>query len=151
MAREANRRLCDAARLGDVTEIKRQLALGADASVLVDDWTPLHWAGTYGHLAAIAALLAAGAGVDGTNSAGYTPLMFTVDDGHAAVAAALLSAGADANHASADGYTALHRASMYGHVEAARALLEAGARTDVRRADGKRPLDVVRAITRLLA
>jgi hypothetical protein len=141
----ANEKLRDAARSGDVAEIERQIAAGADPNALVDDYTPLQWAARYSHLAAIAALLKAGARVDGADSAGITPLMWAAASNHTAAIDALVAAGAQAHCANRRGVTALHYASMYGHLDAACVLVEAGARTGVRDEDDKRPLDWVRA------
>jgi ankyrin repeat protein len=140
----SNRQLCDAAKSGDVAEIERQIAAGADPNALVNDYSPLQRAAENGHLAAIAALLKAGARVDGVDSDGYTPLMCAAWHGHKAVFDALVAAGADVQCANNRGLTALHYASMYGRPDAARVLLAAGARTDVRNKAGERPIDVVR-------
>jgi hypothetical protein len=152
MANEPNERLCNAAGRGDVAEIERQIAAGADPNAFegMDDWTPLQWAAYSGHVAAITALLAVGARVNGVNSHDTTALMLAADGDHTAAIDALLAAGADVYHAGEDGYTALHYASNKGHLDAARVLLEVRARTDVRNKDGERPIDKVRAPTRLL-
>jgi ankyrin repeat protein len=144
MASKAKRELCRAAERDDIAAMQRLIAEGADPNSLVDDWTPLQWAAYNGHPAAIAALLAAGARVDGADSIGYKPLMYAADMGHAVAIDALLAAGADVNHASSDGDTALHLASLKGPLDGARVLVEAGARTDVRNHDGEHPIDVVR-------
>jgi hypothetical protein len=143
----ANEKLVDAAKSGDVAEIERQIAAGADPNAFegTDRSTPLQRAALYGHGAAIAALVKAGAHVDGANSYGTTPLMFAAASGRTAAVDALVAAGADVHRVDNDGDTALHWASMNGCLDAARALLEAGAKTDVRNKDGKRPIDMVRA------
>jgi ankyrin repeat protein len=151
MASEANLRLNEAAERGDVAEIERLVAAGADPNVLVGDWTPLLCAAERGHVAAIAALLAAGARVDGKASDGWTPLSRAAVKGNTATVDALLSAGADVHQANARGDTALFFVSRWGHIDATRVLVEAGARTDARNHKGKRPIDVVRApLTRSL-
>jgi uncharacterized protein len=145
----ANEQLCDAAERGYVAEIERQIGAGADPNKLVRavfyDCTPLQCAARKGHLAAIVALLKAGARVDGADSSGLTPLMYAAVGGHTAATDVLLGAGADVHRASNHGNTALHWASRNGHSDAARVLLEAGARADVRDRDSKRPIDLVRA------
>jgi uncharacterized protein len=152
MASEANERLRDAAEDGDVAGIAAALLAGADPNAFEGSWTPLHRAVFNGRLAAIAALLAAGARVDGMDSDGVTPLMWAALSDHTAAVDALLAAGADVNRVSACGYTALHWASMYGRLDAARLLLmEAGARTDLHHKRGERPIDEVGAPTRSLA
>jgi ankyrin repeat protein len=140
-----NEELSYAAERCDVAEIERQIAAGADPNALVDDWTPLQNAAQNGHLAAIAALLKAGARVDGVNSYGNTPLMWAAFNGHTAAIDALVAAGADVHRVRDNGDTALHVASSTGWLDAARVLLKAGAKADVCNNDGKRPIDVVRA------
>jgi hypothetical protein len=153
MASKVNRRLCRAAEEGDVAGIAAAVLVGADPNAFegTQVWTPLQLAAFNGHAAAIAALLAAGARVDGTDRDGFTPLMLAAHNGHTAAVDALLAAGADVRRATSDGGgTALHRASMNGHLDAAGVLLEAGARADVRNREGQRPIDGVRAPTRSL-
>jgi ankyrin repeat protein len=150
----ANEKLCDAAGRGDVAEIERQIAAGADPNAFEGTVgfavTPLQWASVNGHLAAIAVLLKAGARVDGADSYGRTPLMWAATCGHTAAMNALLAAGADVHRVNNEGDTALHRASANGRLDAARVLLEAGAKADVRNKSGKRPIDVVRSLARSL-
>jgi ankyrin repeat protein len=141
----ANDKLVNAAYSGDVAEIERQIAAGADPNALVNNWTPLQRAARSGNVAAMAALLKAGARVDSADTGGNTPLMLISWKGHTAAVDALVAAGADVNRADKGGGTALHRASANGKLDAARLLLEAGARTDVCNKEGKRPIDVVRA------
>jgi hypothetical protein len=140
-----NRSLHMSASEGDVAEIERQIAAGADPNALVGGRTPLHAAAGGGHVAAIAALLAAGARVDDMDPFRQTPLMFAALNGHSDAVAALLAAGADVHHSSSTAYTALHCASMWGHLDTARVLLQAGVRVDARAKNGGRPADVVSA------
>jgi uncharacterized protein len=147
----ANEKLVDAARSGNVAEIERQIAAGADPNALVGDWTPLQRAADGGHVAAIAALLKAGARVDGVSRDGYTPLLWAAVGGHVAAIDALVAVGADVHRTNVDGSTALHRASANGRLDAARMLLEAGAKADVRNKAGNRPIDVVRCAHLLVA
>jgi hypothetical protein len=152
MESEANERLCEATRDGDVAGIAAALLAGADPNAFegTQVWTPLHCAAAYDHVAAIAALLAAGAHVDGVNMDGTTPLMYTAIYGRRAAMDALVAAGADVRRANNLGHTALHWASVYGRVDTARVLLDAGVRSNVRSNNGKRPIDVVRAPHRSL-
>jgi ankyrin repeat protein len=146
----ANGKLRDAADRGDVAEMERQIAAGANPNALVDGWTPLQWAAERGRIAAIAALVKAGARVDGADNGGFTPLMCAAGFGQSAAIDALVAAGADVHRVDSDGDSALHRASMFGKLDAARVLLEAGAKADVRNKEGERPIDVVRAHARSL-
>jgi hypothetical protein len=146
-----NEALVGAAVHGHVAEIERQIAAGADPNAFegtAGARTPLQKAAAGGHLAAIAALLKAGARVDGVDSGGITPLMLAAFDGRTAAVNALVAAGADVHRSDIAGETALHYASGKGHLDAARVLLDAGARMDVRNKDGNQPIDVVRALAR---
>jgi hypothetical protein len=146
MASEVNWELCDAAESGDVADIERLIAAGADPNAADVESTPLQAAAANGHIAAIAALLAVGARVNGAGRSGSTPLLLAASCGHAAAVTALLAAGADVHRADSRIFTALHWASREGHFDAARVLLEAGARTDVRNKYGERPIDVVSCV-----
>jgi ankyrin repeat protein len=142
----ADDKLCRAAIRGDVVEMERLIAAGADPNALVNGYAPLQEAAARGHIAAIAALLKAGASVDVTDSGGNTALMWAARDNCAAAVDTLVAAGADVHGTSNHGNTALHWASMRGFLDATRAVLEAGARTDMRNNSGERPIDMVRAV-----
>ncbi len=104
---------------------------------------PLHRAARAGDVAAMSALLAAGAPVDepaGVN--GWTPLQHAIHKNQAAAVDRLLAAGANANAGirsasshEASGLTPLMMSSGYGQLEIVRALLAAGA--DPRASHGK--------------
>jgi hypothetical protein len=153
MANEMDRRLRDAVKRGDVAGIAAALLAGADPNACegTSCFTPLQRAAQYGHVAAITALLAAGALMDGASSNGTTALMVAAVEGHTAAVHALLAAGADVHRANDGGFTALHLATRWSYLDAGRALVEAGARADVRNKCGKRPIDLVRALPCLLA
>jgi uncharacterized protein len=149
MASDADLRLVDAAERGDVPEIERLVAAGADPNALegiaVAIMTPLQQAALYNHTAAVGALLAAGAHVNGTDSDGNTPLFYAAaaKDSSSTIDV-LLAAGAALSHASAYGSTALHWAVRWDSLHAVRALLDAGARMYVRNNKGQPPIDMVR-------
>jgi len=148
MLREIDVELCGAAERGDVGGIERLIAGGADLNASVDilfgDKTPLLCAAGHGRVAAIAALVKAGAHVDGVDSSVNSPLMIATMCGHMTAVDALIAAGADVHRTMHDGRTALHYASQYGYQRVLVALLAAGARTDLCTAEGKRPIDLVR-------
>jgi len=147
MWREIDLQLCRASERGEVSEMERLIAAGADPSAFVKtphvEHIPVHSA-AIGQVAAIAALLKVGALVDGARSDGCTALVLAVANGHTAVVDALISGGADVHRRDSFGDTALHHAVQFGHVDAARALVEAGASVDVRNRGGERPIDHVR-------
>jgi ankyrin repeat protein len=153
MASAESEQLCSAAERGDVADIERLVAAGADpdADAGRGRGRPLRAAASNGHGAAIAALLAAGALVNAVNSGGRAALMYAAFNGYTAVTAALLAAGADVHLTDESGDTALHDACARGSVDSVRMLLEAGARMDGGNQHGKLPADVVRACARTAA
>jgi hypothetical protein len=148
MASDANVRLVDVSARGDVPEIIRAVAAGANPNVNVGSSkrTPLQLAASGGYVDAIAALLRAGSFPNGCDAWGWTPLLCAACNGHTPAVDALAVAGADVHHALFDHKdSALHLAVRHGHLDTARVLLEAGAQTDARNEKGERPIDVVRA------
>ena len=96
--------------------------MGQPTLPLEFDYTPLHFAATYGHLELARVLLAHGADVDDATP-GETPLDRAVIMHDVPMATLLLEHGANADHPSAAGLTALHRAAIRGHTEIVRLLL----------------------------
>jgi len=147
MSREIDRQLCYSAEHGNVGEIERLIAAGANPNAFdgTSDRTPLQRAAENGHVAAIAALQKAGAHVDGASRISKTPLMLAALDNRTIAIEALIAAGADVHRCDLfTGNTALHLASAKGNLDAARVLLEAGAKADVLNEAGERPIDMVR-------
>ena len=106
-------------------------------NVWAHGWTPLHEASNRGHVEAANVLLAAGARVDQTDTAGLTPVYAASQMGHAGVVNVLIAAGATVDHPNRDdGTTPLFIASQDGHVEVAKVLLAAGASVEWAMPDG---------------
>ena len=104
-----------AAREGDVAEVKRLIAAGADvnATETLYGGRALHWAALGGESGVVRALIAAGAELEAQTAAGETALFQAVrtnDDGNYDALTALLVAGADPN-ASTESATVLHLAA----------------------------------------
>jgi len=148
MSRKIDDELCDAAEKGDVAEIERLVAAGANPNAVrhdfEDEYYPIERAAVNGHIAAIAALLKAGAHVDRENSYMTTALMLAAWYARTDSVVALIDAGADVNHVNNNGETALHYSTINGHVGATRVLLEAGAEIEVSDTWGGRPSNRVR-------
>lgn len=105
--------LVDAARCGDVAQLRRLLAQGTDPdanlprahqepsgglkSAPVGPTTPLGMAAWQGHAAAVRLLLAAAADIDMPSAQGATPLQLAAEAGQPQTVELLLTAGADPN------------------------------------------------------
>ena len=128
--------LHDAARDGNLDEVNRLIATGADVNAKEDKygvvWTPLHFACNHGHEDVIKALLAAGADVDAKDEGGWTPLHWSqnVD-----VVSALLAAGADVDAKDNNGKTPLHLS--WRNADVANALIAAGADVNTKDNNGE--------------
>ena len=145
--------LHDAARDGNLDEINRLIANGADVNAKDDGWiwTPLHPACKYGHEEVVKVLIEAGADVNAKSSTGWRPLHEAISRGHESIVADLLAAGADVNAlltAGADvnakddgGITPLHSSSDGGREPVVKALLAAGADVNAKNNDGQTPMN----------
>ena len=126
--------LCQAARNGDVEQIKSLLADGADVNDKNEYGVTalMYAAGKGGNNAAVQALLDAGADVnarDGNSSNGATALMRASGKGDISIIKQLLDAGADVNITAGERnvMTALKFAAESGKEDAVQVLLQAGA------------------------
>ncbi len=147
--------VADAARRGDLEEVRRLLREGADANApLGDGMTALHWAAQRGDQEIGAALLHAGASTSvGTRIGRYTPLHLASRGARRAMVALLLDAGADPSARTTNsGATPLHLAAASGDPEVVAALANAGADVDAREsAWGQTPLIFAAAAGRTAA
>ena len=104
-----------AALEGDVAEVKRLIAAGADLNATETVYggeRPLHWA-VHGGSGVVRALIVAGANLEARNDQGQTALheaLLVNDDANSAALLALLVAGADVTAQRSNGTTALHMA-----------------------------------------
>ncbi|KAG2484919.1 hypothetical protein HYH03_016305 [Edaphochlamys debaryana] len=131
-----------AAARGDVAELRRLLAAGADVDARDQAGaTPLYSAAAHGHTLALRTLLAAGAKKDAADAlTGATPIHAAAKGGHTEAIQALLAAGVNKEAATDTGATPLHAAAQGGHTEAIRVLLKAGASKEAATATGATPL-----------
>jgi hypothetical protein len=75
--------LSEAAVIGNVAEVQRLVAAGADVNEQGEDgWRPLHYAAAKGHVETVKLLAQLGAELDVQNARGETPLEFSVRLGH---------------------------------------------------------------------
>lgn len=136
--------VADAARRGDLEEVRLLLREGADVNApMGDGMTALHWAAQRGNAEMGATLLVAGARTSaGTRIGRYTPLHLAARGGRAGMIALLVEAGADPDARTTNsGATPLHLAAASGEPAAVAALLDAGAEVDaLESAWGQTPL-----------
>lgn len=136
-----------AAMRGDVADIRRLIARGANVNEALSDEgeaddgaTPLYVAMKYAGLKrgrAIDALLSAGADPNQPiKLADFIPLHMAASLGDAQAIAVLISYGANI-HAGRDGYTPLHVAALRGEVNAIKALVQSGASVNRVIGDGR--------------
>jgi ankyrin repeat protein len=137
----------DAARFGDLADVKTLLAAGADATASESHGiTVLHYATEGGNAKVVAALLklpAVKAQINATQVGGGTPLMGAAKSRSAAIVAQLLNAGADVHARTRMGDTALHYAAAIGDLDEIAALLGHGADINAAANDTSTPLDRV--------
>ena len=84
--------------------------------------TPLHIAAVRGDVAAIIALLDAGADIQSRGEHGYSPLHEAVEQGHIEVVRVLLERGASVTATCDDGHTPIQSAQILGEHEIERLL-----------------------------
>ena len=83
--------LLNAAKVGDVSTIRRLVAEGADVNVSGPrGFSPLQWAAHHGHVDAVRVLVEAGAEVEAPAADGVRPLYLAAEGGHLAVVKTLV-------------------------------------------------------------
>ena len=89
--------LSDAAREGDITQMRALIARGADPNEFsgANGWTPLMHAIHKNQIASVATLLDASASPNLASLSGETPLMMAAGYGHVAIVRLLLKRGAN--------------------------------------------------------
>ena len=121
--------LRDAARAGDIVQVTRLLAEGANGK----DKFALIWAAQGGHAQIVDRLIQAGADVNLTTAInGTSALALAAQNGYADVVETLIKAGAAVDGAVVEGWTPLMKAAYFGHREIVEMLLESGADASIR-------------------
>ena len=101
-------------------------------------------AAAFGQIAAINALIDAGADLNTQSDGGGPPMCFAAESGSTAAVMALIHAGADMNVAKLlNGYTPLHLAVCQGSVACTAVLIQAGADISIVNDDDMTPLDII--------
>ena len=143
---ELNRRLVLAAERGDVTEVRRLIAAGADVNWQDEKQDSAFLvAGARGHAEVVKLTLAAGANLKSTNRFGGTALIPACHYGHLETVQVLLATRIDVDHVNRLGWTALLEAVILGdggdvHTEIVRLLLAHGANPNIADREGITPL-----------
>ncbi|MEE2862678.1 MAG: ankyrin repeat domain-containing protein [Gemmatimonadota bacterium] len=130
--------VADAARSGDLDEVRSLLRGGADVNAAQGDgMSALHWAAERGDMALLEVLLYAGAELEASTRIGhYRPLHIAARNGNVEVVTRLIEAGADINSVTdPSGSTPLHLAALSGNGSVVRELVNAGADIDSREAE----------------
>lgn len=109
--------LLEAARKGNVGELKDLLAKGAPLSANDDGNTALFYAAQYGRMDAVLFLLKEGIELDVKNRIGSTPLMGAAAKGHKEVARLLYDLGSDPYAKNATGSSAVSYARGAGYAD----------------------------------
>ena len=131
IAADVDRRLIDAVRARDATQVLALLGGVADVNARADDGsTALLWAAHDDDLAAASALVRAGANTNVANEFGMTPLSRACTNGSGDMVALLLNAGANPNTAIATGESPLMTCAASGATVAVKLLLARGAAVD---------------------
>jgi ankyrin repeat protein len=126
------RELVAASRKGDVAEVRRLAAAGADVNVGegTADRMPLATAAYAGHVEVVRELVARGARVDGADSGGWTSLKWAAYRGHAHVVDALVALGSRVDGAGSDRRTPLMWAAYSGHGHVVDVLVALGSQVE---------------------
>jgi hypothetical protein len=134
--------LSDAAMNGDVTEVRRMVAAGADVEEQRGEHEarPLHVAGANGQVEVLTVLVELGADKDAKDADGGTPLHYAANNGHVEAITVLM--GVDKEAKGANGVRPLHMAAFEGKVEAVTALAQLGADIAARTDGGETPLEL---------
>ena len=129
--------LVEAARNGDVNEVKRLLEKGVNVNgQAMYGYTALIASACMGHVEVVNLLVAKGADINLRDGVGDTALKMASFGGHVEVVEFLLDGGADIRARDAKGYTALICGAGSGHCDVVKILLARGADINAQNSDG---------------
>ena len=131
-AADPDRRLIDAARAQDASQVRALLDLRVDVNARSDDGsTALLWAAHWNDVAAAELLVRAGADANAANQFGMTPLSRACTNASTPLVEMLLKAGAKPDTAIVTGETPLMTCAATGATAAVKMLLAKGAAVNV--------------------
>jgi ankyrin repeat protein len=136
-----------AAQAGDVSEVKRLVAAGADVNVQDENGnTPLKYASAEPHPEVLRTLIALGASPHLSDRRGFTPIHCVAGHGFyeeaIEMAEILIEAGADVNaRSTVHGFVPLHEARTVGMIDF---LLRHGADPTIKNDEGQTPEEYLR-------
>jgi ankyrin repeat protein len=135
--------LSDAAQTGNLVRLQELLDRNRDFANLPDEggYTPLHYAGYFGHPDAARYLITIGADVSAISMDPLRnqPIHAAAASGYDEIVRLLLDAGADPNALQTGQWTPLHAAAEKGHTSVVRLLMERGARPEAQSISGATP------------
>jgi lysophospholipase L1-like esterase len=137
----ANKSLLAAALHGNVQEIKKAMALGADVNCRdINGNTPLNMVAKLSYFQLVEYFVDKGAEVNTANNEKITPLHYGVEYNNVKIVKLLLEKGANIDARDGIYETPLHWAGWTGNIEAARLLLKYGANPYTENNSGVTPL-----------
>lgn len=125
-----NKTLHQAAREGDIANVKLLISNGANPNKIVDGVTPLHPAAERGHKEVVQILLTNGANPNAKGNAGWTPLHLAATSGKQEVVALLIAKGSNVNALDENAKTPIWWANVKGHKQIVELLRRNGAKTN---------------------
>ena len=133
--------LSDAVRTGNIEDVKKLLAAGADVNAkdMYED-TPLYEAVKLGYKGIAELLLANGANVNVKNNVGWVPLHMATALDHNEIVELLVTNGANVDAKDDDGSTPMHYAAWYDRKEVAELVIAGGADVNAKDENGWTPL-----------
>ncbi|WP_264338448.1 ankyrin repeat domain-containing protein [Wolbachia endosymbiont (group A) of Cheilosia soror] len=153
--------LLEAAKSGDINEVKHLISEGADVNAVKGLHTSLYWAAKNGHVSIIEVLLDNGADVAHVNYSMERDVLTLLQEKEAEYCKSslhlaarlgnlkevenLLREGADVNVKNDKGKTPLHFAAESGYQQVVQALLDKGADVNIKDKNEKTPLNLAKA------
>jgi ankyrin repeat protein len=151
--KERNGELLSASERGDVEvvqdllDMRKHGDLAADPnSKGLDDFTPLHYAASEGHLEIVSMLLANGAKVNAQTLALKTPLHIACCRGKGAIIERLCEAGANLQAQDCEGNTPIHVLAECGFYELLKTLLQKRPDVAIKNSFGETPVELAATV-----